>query len=166
VFSQIRGWGPGISGLAFVGIGLGTVLAVASEPLSRKIYNMHSIDPDTEKRPPEARILVTAIAAVVIPLAILWFAWTCVPVSIHWVWPILSGIPYGLGNTCVFLHANNYLVTSYDVYAASAVAGNAVVRSILGGVMPLFAPIMYRRMGPNWFDPCPPEKRETRSDSG
>jgi hypothetical protein len=28
----------------------------------------------------------------------------------------------------VFLYANNYLVTSYDVYAASAMAGNAVVR--------------------------------------
>jgi hypothetical protein len=128
VFTQIRGWGPGISGLSFLGIGVGTVFAVASEPLSRKVYNMHSVDPDTGKRPPEARILVIAIVAIIIPASMLWFAWTCVPVSVHWVWPILSGIPYGLGNTYVFLHANNYLVTSYDVYAASAMAGNAVVR--------------------------------------
>jgi hypothetical protein len=131
-------------------MGFGAVLAVATEPLSRKIYNMHSVDPDTGKRPPEARILVIAVAAVIIPMALFWFAWTCVPASVHWVWPILSGVPYGFGNTYVFLHSNNYLVTSYDVFAASAVAGNAIIRSILGGVMPLFAPIMYRRMGPSW----------------
>ncbi|KAI5818282.1 major facilitator superfamily domain-containing protein [Pyronema omphalodes] len=149
VFTEIRGWGPGISGLAFLGIGVGTVLAVISEPLSRKIYDMHAIDPDTGKRPPEARILVVCIAAVLIPVSMLWFAWTCYPMRIHWIWPILSGIPYGLGNTYVFLHANNYLVTSYDVYSASAMAGGTITRSILGGVMPLFGPLMYHRLGPN-----------------
>jgi hypothetical protein len=153
VFSEIRGWGPGISGLAFLGIGVGTVLAVASEPLSRKIYNMHSIDPDTGKRPPEARILVVCIAAVLIPMSMLWFAWTCVPTSIHWIFPILSGIPYGLGNTYVFLHANNYLVTSYDIFSASALAGGTITRSVLGGVMPLFGPLMYHKLGPNWYVP-------------
>jgi hypothetical protein len=154
VFTEIRGWGPGISGLAFLGIGVGTVLAVVSEPLSRKIYDMHSIDPDTGKRPPEARILVVCIAAVLIPVSMLWFAWTCYPMRIHWIWPILSGIPYGLGNTYVFLHANNYLVTSYDVYSASAMAGGTITRSILGGVMPLFGPLMYHKLGPNmWVFP-------------
>ncbi|KAF8537533.1 major facilitator superfamily domain-containing protein [Trichophaea hybrida] len=149
VFSEIRGWGPGTSGLAFLGIGCGTVLAVASEPLSRKIYNMHSIDPETGKRPPEARILVVCVASVMIPVSMLWFAWTCVPTRIHWIFPILSGIPYGLGNTYVFLHANNYLVISYDLFSASALAGGTITRSILGGVMPLFGPLMYHRLGPN-----------------
>ncbi|KAI5795283.1 MFS multidrug transporter [Geopyxis carbonaria] len=149
VFSEKRGWGPGISGLAFLGIGIGTCIAVLCEPISRKLYNMHAVDPDTGKRPPEARIVLVCFASVIIPLSIFWFAWTCVPVSIHWIWPILSGVPYGLGNVFVFLHANNYLVTSYDVFAASAMAGNAVTRSILGGVMPIFGPIMYHRLGPN-----------------
>jgi len=126
------------------------VIALCCDPLCRKIYNMHSVDPDTGKRPPEARILVVCVAAILIPISMLWFAWTCSPKSIHWIWPILSGVPYGLGNVMVFLYANNYLVTSYDVYAASAMAGNAVVRSILGGTMPLFGPIMYHKMGPNW----------------
>lgn len=150
VFSEIRGWGPGISGFAFIGIGVGTVLAVATEPLTRKIYNMHKIDPETSKRPPEARILVVCVASVLIPVSMIWFAWTSVPTSIHWIWPILSGVPYGLGNTYVFLHGNNYLVTSYDVYAASAMAGNAVTRSIVGGILPLFGPSMYHNLGPNW----------------
>lgn len=128
VFSEIRGWGPGISGLAFCGIGIGTVLAVSLDPLNLYIYNLHEIDPETGKRPPEARIAIICFAAVLSPAATLWFAWTCVPVSIPWIWPVLSGIPYGLGNTLIFLHGNNYLVTSYDVFAASASAGNTVAR--------------------------------------
>ena len=116
---------------------MGTSLAVASEPLSRKIYNMHSVDPETGKRPPEARILVVVIAAIMVPASMLWFAWTCVPTRIHWIWPLLSGIPYGLGNTSIFLHASNYLVTSYDVYAASAMAGNVIVRRYIPSLSPV-----------------------------
>lgn len=93
VFGEIRQWSPGISGLAFVGIGTGTVIALCCDPLCRKIYNMHSVDPDTGKRPPEARILVVCVAAVLIPVSMLWFAWTCSPSSIHWIWPILSVSP-------------------------------------------------------------------------
>ena len=150
VFAEARGWGAGAGGLAFGGIGAGTLLAVASEPLARRVHDMHAADADTGARPPEARILVVAAAAVLVPASLLWFAWTCVPARIHWAWPVAAGVPYGLGNTLVFLHANNYLVTSYDVYAASAMAGNAVARSLLGAVMPLCGPALYRRLGPNW----------------
>jgi len=128
VFSQIRGWGPGLSGLAFCGIGIGAVLAIVLDPVNRRIYEMHRVDPSLGKRPPEARIACVCLAAVLTPLATLWFAWTCSPPKIHWIWPLLSGVPYGLGNTLIFLQGNVYLVDSYDVYAASAMAGNTVCR--------------------------------------
>ncbi|KAI5841424.1 major facilitator superfamily domain-containing protein [Morchella snyderi] len=150
VFAQIRGWGPSTAGLAFCGIGVGTILSAVLDPVNQKIYEMHKVDPDTGKRPPEARIACTCLAAVLSPAAMFWFAWTCVPTSIHWIWPILSGIPFGLGNTWIFLHGNSYLITSYDVYAASALAGNTVTRSILGGILPLFGPQLYSKLGPNW----------------
>lgn len=128
VFSQIRGWGPETSGLAFCGIGVGTVLAGLLDPVNQKIYAMHKIDPDTGKRPPEARIACICVASVLSPAATFWFAWTCAPATIHWIWPILSGVLYGFGNTLIFLYANSYLLTSYGVYAASALAGNTVAR--------------------------------------
>lgn len=128
VFSQIRGWGPGLSGLAFCGIGVGAVFAIVLEPVNRRIYERHKVDPSTGKRPPEARIACVCLAAVLTPLATVWFAWTCAPTRIHWILPLLSGIPYGLGNTLIFLHGNVYLVESYDIYAASAMAGNTVCR--------------------------------------
>ena len=36
------------------------------------------------------------------------------------------------------------------MYAASAMAGNSVIRSVLGGVLPLVGPYMYDSLGANW----------------
>jgi hypothetical protein len=62
---------------------------------------------------------------------------------VHWIAPILAGIPFGAGNCGVFIYASNYLVHSYGIYAASALAGNAVLRSAMGGALPLAGPKMY-----------------------
>ena len=93
---------------------------------------------------------VVCLAAVLVPIGELWFAWTCLPKTIHWAWPIAAGIPFGAGNGAIFIYASNYLVHSYGIYAASAMAGNAVVRSLLGGTLPLAGPPMYRALGANW----------------
>jgi hypothetical protein len=150
VFQDIRGWGLGLSGLAFVGIGIGVILTIACEPLIRRLINMHKPDPETGKPPPEAAVAFVCICAVLIPIGELWFAWTCAPASIHWIAPLLAGIPFGAGNTGVFIYASNYLTHSYGMYAASALAGNSVIRSVLGGVLPLAGSYMYASLGPNW----------------
>lgn len=90
------------------------------------------------------------IASILIPIGELWFAWTCAPASIHWIVPLLAGVPFGAGNTGVFIYASSYLTGSYGMYAASALAGNSVIRSILGGVLPLAGTAMYDTLGPNW----------------
>jgi hypothetical protein len=150
VFRQIRGWSLGLSGLAFSGIGIGCLITIACEPLIRRLINSHKIDPETGKVAPEAMVSIVCISAVLIPAGELWFAWTCAPASIHWVVPILAGVLFGAGNTGVFIYASNYLTQSYGVYAASAMAGNSVIRSILGGVLPLVGSYMYAGIGPNW----------------
>lgn len=150
VFHEIRGWGIGLSGLAFSGIGIGSVLAIVCEPLIRRMINSHKPDPETGKPPPEAMVSMVVIGSILIPAGELWFAWTSVPASIPWPLPLAAGILFGCGNTSVFIYANNYMTHSYGIYAASAMAGNAVIRSILGGVMPLVGVYMYRDLGPNW----------------
>ncbi|KAH3310018.1 hypothetical protein KXW39_003645 [Aspergillus fumigatus] len=150
VFRQIHGWSLGLSGLAFSGIGIGCLITIACEPLIRRLINSHKIDPETGKVAPEAMVSIVCISAVLIPAGELWFAWTCAPASIHWVVPILAGVLFGAGNTGVFIYASNYLTQSYGVYAASAMAGNSVIRSILGGVLPLVGSYMYAGIGPNW----------------
>ncbi|TKX20853.1 MFS transporter-like protein 128 [Elsinoe australis] len=149
VFSQGRGWAPGISGLAFCGIGIGSLIVICCEPLIRRIINSHKADPETGKPPPEAMVFPVCIASIAMPVGELWFAWTCTP-NVHWIVPIIAGIPFGAGCSCIFIYASNYLVYSYGIYAASALAGNAVLRSILGATLPLAGPALYRAMGSNW----------------
>ncbi|THZ27646.1 MFS general substrate transporter [Aureobasidium pullulans] len=149
VFQQQRGWSPGLGGLAFCGIGIGNLLTILLEPACRRLINSHAKDPETGDIPPEAMVSVICIAAVSLAAGELWFAWTCTP-NIHWIVPILAGVPFGAGNAGVFIYSNNYLVHSYSVYAASALAGNAVLRSIMGAVLPLAGPAMYASLGSNW----------------
>lgn len=150
VFSQNRGWSPGISGLAFCGIGIGTLVAIVSEPLFRRIIHSQPRDPHTGAVLPEASAPVMVIGAVMTAVGQLGFSWTCLPASIHWAAPIAFGIPFGAGNSISFIYGNNYLATSYGIYAASALAGNTVARSVFGGVLPLAGPSMYKALTPQW----------------
>jgi hypothetical protein len=150
VFTGIRGWTIAMSGLAFVGVGIGSMSIIILEPAIRRMINSHKPDLETGEPPPEAMMSIVCIAACLTPIGQLWFAWTCVPKSIHWAAPIAAGIPFGAGNTAVFIYASNYLVHSYGIYAASAMAGNAVMRSLLGGTLPLAGPALYARIGANW----------------
>lgn len=93
-------------------ISIGCFIVIGTEPLLRRMINSHKKDPETGKVPPEAMVSVVCIAAVLVPAGELWFAWTCVP-PIHWIWPILAGIPFGAGNTAIFIYASNYLAHSY-----------------------------------------------------
>jgi hypothetical protein len=115
----------------------------------RRMINSHPLDPETGRPAPEAMVSIVCIAALCIPAGELIFAWTCTP-NVHWIVPILAGIPFGGGNAAVFIYSSNYLVQSYGIYAASALAGNAVLRSILGGTLPLAGPALYNTLGPHW----------------
>lgn len=97
VFQQQRGWGPGQTGLSFVGIGIGTLIAIFMEPVWRKIINSHDKDPETGRVAPEASASIMCIGAVLTPIGQLVFSWTCVPTTIHWAIPIAFGIPFGCG---------------------------------------------------------------------
>lgn len=53
-------------------------------------------------------------------------------------------------NTLCFIYGSNYLAGAYGYFAASALAGNAVMRSIFGATLPLAGAKMYEAMTPRW----------------
>ncbi|KAL7790315.1 major facilitator superfamily domain-containing protein [Trichoderma ceciliae] len=150
VFSEHRGWGPGISGLAFLGIGVGIIISISCEPLIRGFINRQPRDPVTGRVLPEAAALVMGFGAISTSIGQLGFSWTCLPTHIHWIVPILFGIPFGAGNTLCFIYGSNYLAGAYSIYAASALASNTVLRSVVGGTLPLAGPKMYAALTPQW----------------
>ena len=151
VFTQYRGWSSSMTGLAFLGIGVGTLISIFMEPVWRRVINASpKRDPETGRASPEATALVMSIGGILTPIGQLAFSWTCLPASIHPVAPIAFGILFGMGNTLSFIYGSNYLAGAYGMYAASALAGNAVMRSVFGAVLPLAGPAMYAAMTPRW----------------
>lgn len=150
VFTQHRGWSSGITGLSFIGIGIGTLTSLCGEPLFRRIINKQPRDPETGKVLPEAQAIVMCAGSIAASIGQMGFSWTCLPTSIHWAVPIAFGIPFGFGNTIVFIYGSNYLAGAYGIYAASALSGNAFIRSVIGGTLPLAGPTMYKTLTPRW----------------
>lgn len=61
-----------------------------------------------------------------------------------------SGLFTGFGLLSIFLQALNYIVDSYLMFAASALAGNTFLRSLAAGGFPLFARQMFVNLGIQW----------------
>ena len=57
------------------------MIVILGEPLIRRMINAHKPDPESETGdpPPEAMVSVVCIAAVLIPIGEIWFAWTGTP---------------------------------------------------------------------------------------
>lgn len=149
VFQGIRGWSSGNAALAFIGVSVGAFIALA--------YVILWVNPAYAREhkargylPPEARLPSSIIGAVLLPVGLIIFSWTCSPKTIHWMGPVSGTVPFGAGVVLVFLGTSNYLVDSYLLLAASVMAAGTVLRSILGVIFPLFTVDMYDAMGPNW----------------
>ncbi|RMY86213.1 hypothetical protein D0862_10972 [Hortaea werneckii] len=153
VYQQQRGWSPGIGGLAFIGIAVGMLLAVAYSVWDNKRYAKVS-DQHKGFAPPEARLPSCMVGGIAVPVGLFWFAWTNYP-SIHWMASIAAGVPFGFGMVLVFLGIMNYLIDAYTIFAASVLAANAVLRSIFGAVFPLFTSQMYANLGIHWASTIP-----------
>ena len=59
---------------------------------------------------------------------------------------IAAGAPFGFALVVIFQGINNYLVDSYTIYAASCLAGTAVLRSAMAAAFPLFTNKMFERL--------------------
>ncbi len=149
VYRDVRGWSIAISGLAFIGMGVGSIVSICLEPLFRRLVNLHRKDPDTGRPYPEASVSVICIASFLSPIGQLWFAWSCLP-PVHWIWSILSGIPFGMSFTLLYIYPTGYIAGSYGIFSASALSGTTFIRSTMAGTLPLVGPALYARLGVPW----------------
>lgn len=153
VYHMERGWGIGISGLAFLGIMVGMFFSLAYNLFDNRRY-LREVKKHGGIAPPEARLPPTMVGSIALPIGLFWFAWTNSP-SIHWLASIAASVPFGFGMVLVFLSLMSYLIDAYTVYAASVLAANSVLRSIFGAAFPLFTPRMYDNLGIHWASTIP-----------
>ncbi|KAI1296157.1 MFS general substrate transporter [Xylaria venustula] len=147
-FQTHRGWSAGLASLPFIAIIIGILLGagfIIWYTLTRYVTQLRTHG----KLAPEERLPPMIVGAVLLPVGLFWFAWTSNK-SIPWPSQVVAGIPTGAGVLIIFIQGFNYIIDVYLMTANSALAGNALVRSLLGAAFPLFANALYSGLGVPW----------------
>ncbi|WVQ85714.1 hypothetical protein IAT38_007880 [Cryptococcus sp. DSM 104549] len=149
IFQTGHGWNTGIGGLAFLGVLVGTILSVILSIFVSNPQYVRTAKRKGGRADPEDRLPPAMWGGVLIVIGLAGTAATDGP-DVHWIAPIIFGIPFGCGIIVVFLSVLGYLVDSYTIYAASVLAANSVLRSLFGAAFPLFTRQMFAKLGVHW----------------
>ncbi|KAF8575740.1 MFS general substrate transporter [Ramaria rubella] len=145
LFSGIYGWGPGVSGLAYLGPGIGFMIAtVIGAKLLSKVYDKLCAR-NGGRGKPEFRIPVMFLGSALVPIGLLWYGWSA-QARTHFIMPIIGSGIYSGGMMFVFIPLQLYLVDAFT-YAASALAAASVFRALFAFAFPLFGEQMFAALG-------------------
>jgi len=136
--------------LTYLGPATGFILtACIVVPYIDRVYNRLAKIYNNGKGKPEYRLPLANIGAVFLPVSLFWFGWT---VEYGRPWPVaLSAMLFfGASHVSIFNSVQNYYIDAFESMAASALAAGAFLRSIIGGIIPLFVPKMFETIGYGW----------------
>jgi len=139
----------GIGGLNYISLGIGFFFGTqVCAPCQDKLYRA------LKKRnngvgKPEFRVPLMVPGAFLVPVGLFWYGWSA-KAHTHWIMPNIGAAIFAAGTIICFQCIQTYLVDSYTRFAASAIGGATVLRSLAGFGFPLFAPAMYNALGYGW----------------
>lgn len=148
VFEKDYGFTIGTTGLAYLGIGVGSFIGllgfglVSDRGIKRAQANNKPITP-------EIRIPPMIPGTLAVPIGLLWYGWSA-EAKIHWIMPIVGTGWVGLGLIGIFMPIQTYMVDAFTIYAASAIAANTIFRSLIGAILPLAGRPLYSGLGLGW----------------
>ncbi|KAI4219997.1 MAG: hypothetical protein LQ349_008200 [Xanthoria aureola] len=152
IFTETYGFSEGITGLSFIGIGIGLCLASLLVPF---IYRFARKDLAKIKAqggtrlPPEFRLWFAMLGAPAIPVSLFWMGWTARPSISYWS-PLVASVLFGYGILCVFISSYQYIIDSYETYSASALASVTLIRYVAAGGSVEYAIPFYTNLGVPW----------------
>lgn len=149
IFGNTYGFDKGTIGLMYLPMGIGFIIGcIYWTYIMQKVYNYLTLKNNGVSKP-EFRLPCLLInTGFLIPLSLLWYGWS-VEKKLHWIMPAIGTGIFGFSFCCVFQTLQAILIDSIK-FAASAVAAAAVFRSFFGFGFPLFANIMYNKLGYGW----------------
>ncbi|KAI0150979.1 putative MFS transporter [Pestalotiopsis sp. NC0098] len=149
VFMNRYHWSVGVSGLAYVGLGVGMFAAVIAHTVyAEKIVRSRAAKNGGSK--PEDRLPLMAYMAPALPIGMFWYGWS-VDKTVHWIVPELATAVVGVGIVFIMMPQMVYLVQVFGAEAgASALAANTFLRYVAGAFLPLAGPAMYDKLGLGW----------------
>ena len=120
VYQEQYHFNLGEAGLAYLGIGVGLLLAL---PVFGKLSDRY-VRSQTAKNngvmKPEFRLPALTFGPPLVAVGLFGYGWTA-DKHVHWIAPILLCIPIGVGQIATFMPTQTYLIDAYGRYAASAV---------------------------------------------
>ncbi|KAF1364830.1 MFS general substrate transporter [Lizonia empirigonia] len=149
VFLQTYGWAPEMTGLAYLGIGVGNFLGIGFVVKTSDASIIKLAKRNKGVYEPEMRLPLCVFFGFLIPVSFFLYGWTALN-KVHWIVPIISLIPFGFGLMGIFAPLQTYMIDCFPQYAASAIAGMTCLRCLFGAVLPLAGPSMYASLGLGW----------------
>ncbi|KAG7057435.1 hypothetical protein JMJ77_0004823 [Colletotrichum scovillei] len=154
VFRETYGFNLYQIGCSFLGILVGMLLGIATDPVWHKVrirlmLKNKGQGENGDGSEPEFRLPPAMFGSILVPMGIFIFGWSMYP-WVHWIVPIVGTAMFGAGNILLFTGIWTFLVEAYPRYAASALAANSFVRCLAAAAFPLFGNQMYVRLGFQW----------------
>ncbi|BDD57688.1 hypothetical protein MAP00_003034 [Monascus purpureus] len=146
VFEDTYGWSVGISGLAYIGIGVGCAIGIFifgkfSDRMLRGNGGPYN---------PERRLILMMYVSPLLPIGLFLYAWTTES-KVHWIVPIVGTAIGGPGVVVLISSSQTYTIDIFGPRAAaSAMAGINLLRNLLGAFLPLAAPRLYTNLHMGW----------------
>ncbi len=148
VFEKNYRFAPNLSGMVFLGLGLGSVTGIGWVSATSDRYIKEKIKINGKAKP-EDRLQLVPIGGILLPAGLFIYGWT-VQYHVHWIVPIIGIVIVEMGNMIIFMALVLYIVDAFIPYSASALAANSFIRSIAGAVLPLAGLKMFVTLGIGW----------------
>lgn len=161
IFSNTYHFGYIDQGLAFLGMITGCIVGPASLVLDshivrtqRRAAQRHGPELEKqvaqEKPAPEHRLRGAMFGSILIPVGLIWFAWTAQP-GISYLSPIFACVLITWGCFAVYVSCTSYVIDVYGPkFGASANGANAMTRYTMASIIPLFILQMFDSLGTGW----------------
>lgn len=143
------GFSSGLSGLAYLGIGIGFVLGLIVYGATNDRIVMKMTERHGGRSEPEMRMPTMIFFACFMPVSFFWYGW-CAEEHVHWIAPIIGMLPFGFGLMGVFLPIQTYIIDCYPKYATSANAALTASRSLVSALLPLAGLKLFASLGLGW----------------
>ncbi|CAK4032177.1 related to multidrug resistant [Lecanosticta acicola] len=136
-------------GLAYLGPAIGfcftaIFIVLFIDRLYRYLAKRHG-----DEGQPEYRLPMANVGAFLLPISLFWFGWT-IEKDLTWPVPLAATLLFGASQVSIFNTIQTYYIDAYEQHAASAVAAGAFLRSVVGGIVPLFVGGMFDALGYGW----------------
>ena len=137
VFEGVYAFSPSKAGLSFLRSGVGIIVGVLFVGIFSDRTLWKVIASGKATRPEDRLVLFISVPSVLsIPAGLFIYGWST-DKHVHWIVLEIGTAVVGFGIIGLVMCIQTYLADAFTIHAASTTAANAVLRSLLGALLPL-----------------------------